>query len=185
MKRRLCESLEAKLVQTQSSINIDNIMQVWNSRSYGQLSVLLANLRALSILHHQHHWVTSGQTSYEDHLLYQRLYEAIDGEVDSVGERCVGLGSADNVNLILQMKTMFAFIKEYSSGATVMPGLGGNGNELIQKSLSAELMFLTLANTVKESLEAAGLLTRGLDNLLAGIEDVHETHVYLLKQRLG
>ena len=34
-----------------------------------------------------------------------------------------------------------------------------------------------------DDLKEMGLLTRGLDNMIAGIEDKHESHVYLLKQR--
>jgi DNA-binding ferritin-like protein len=182
MKRPLHESLEAKLIATQSSINLDNLFQLWSSKRYGALAVLLANLRSLSILHHQHHWVTSGPSSYEDHLLMQRLYEGIDDEVDTVGERCVGLGGNETVDLTLQFKTMWAFIKENMSSGMTMPSMG---NDLIQKSLNAEFMFLTLANMTKEILTANGLLTSGLDNMIAGLQDAHETNVYLLKQRLG
>jgi DNA-binding ferritin-like protein len=182
MKRPIHESLEAKLVATQSSISLDNLFQLWSSKKYGTLSVLLANLRSLSILHHQNHWVTTGQGSYQDHLLFQRLYEGVDGEVDSVGERCVGLGGNETVDLTLQIKTMWAFIKENMSSGMTMPAIG---NDLVQKSLNAEFMFLTLANTTKETLSANGLLSAGLDNMIAGLQDAHETNVYLLKQRLG
>jgi hypothetical protein len=50
-------------------------------------------------------------------------------------------------------------------------------------SLNAELRFLVMMQMVAKEMEAKGTLTRGTDNLLAGIEDKHEEHVYLLKQR--
>jgi hypothetical protein len=44
--------------------------------------------------------------------------------------------------------------------------------------------FLKVAAYLAECLKECGLMTRGLDNLLAGIEDKHESNVYLLKQRI-
>jgi hypothetical protein len=48
----------------------------------------------------------------------------------------------------------------------------------------AEMNFLAVMKQLCESLKETGLMTHGLDNLLAGIEDAHEGHVYLLKQRV-
>lgn len=178
-KKRLHESLEAKLLATQSNINVDNLIHVWSTRKYGQLSVLLAALRSLAMIHQQHHWVSSGTTYYEDHLLFERLYNATNDSVDSVAEKCIGLGDESTVDLQLQLKTIWQFIKDNTSSAFTVD----SDNSLVQKSLNAELQFLTLANTVSESLTANGLLTPGLDNMIAGLQDVHESHVYLLKQR--
>lgn len=181
MKKRICESLEAKLVATQSSIQLDNMFNMWSCCKYGALSIALANLRALNMIHHQHHWVTSGQNAYQDHLLFQRLYEAIDDEFDSLGERCVGLDTTKTVDLTLQLKTIYLFVQDNITNNMTMT----YNNDLVQKSLNAELMFLNVINKVREQLTMNSLLTSGLDDLLAGIEDTHETHVYLLKQRLG
>jgi predicted ABC-type transport system involved in lysophospholipase L1 biosynthesis ATPase subunit len=58
-------------------------------------------------------------------------------------------------------------------------------NELAAKSYNAELMLLRVISLATAQMEASGTLTSGLANLLAGIEDKHEGHCYLLKQRLG
>lgn len=181
MKKRLHETLEAKLLATQSSISVDNIIQLWSSKPYGQLAVLLAYLRSLAIIHQQHHWTTSGTSYYEDHLLFERLYDATNDSVDSVAEKCVGLGDESTIDLQLQIKTIWQFVKDNcTSGFTTM----SCDDTFIQKSLTAEMQFLTLANVVREHLQSNGLLTPGLDNMIAGLQDVHESHVYLLKQRL-
>jgi hypothetical protein len=57
--------------------------------------------------------------------------------------------------------------------------------DLAKKSLMAEMNFLSVMKHLCDSLKECGLMTHGLDNLLAGIEDKHEGHVYLLKQRIS
>jgi DNA-binding ferritin-like protein len=48
---------------------------------YAELGVFIDLLRALSMLHHTHHWQTQGPHFMGDHLLYQRLYELADGQI--------------------------------------------------------------------------------------------------------
>ena len=56
--------------------------------------------------------------------------------------------------------------------------------ELAKRSYLAEMNFLKVMAHLAEHLKECGTLTRGLDNMLQGIEDKHEGHVYLLKQRI-
>jgi hypothetical protein len=56
--------------------------------------------------------------------------------------------------------------------------------ELAKRSYLAEMNFLKVTSHLVNCMKECGTLTRGLDNLIAGIEDKHEGHVYLLKQRL-
>ena len=56
--------------------------------------------------------------------------------------------------------------------------------ELAKRSYLAEMNFLKVAAHLAEHLKECGTMTRGLDNLLQGIEDRHEGNVYLLKQRV-
>jgi hypothetical protein len=56
--------------------------------------------------------------------------------------------------------------------------------ELARRSYQAEMNFLKVASHLVEHMKESGTLTRGLDNLIAGIEDKHEGNVYLLKQRI-
>jgi DNA-binding ferritin-like protein len=177
MKQRLHESLEAKLAFTQSSINVDNLFQVWGSERYGNLSVLLAFTRALAMIHQQHHWLSGGS----DHLLFGKLYEDTFEEVDVIAEKSVMLGANTTIDLTQQFKTMYSFIKDNTLNIT----MGVSGEALVKCSLEMEFKFLTLANMISENLGGAGLLTNGLDNMISGMCDTHETHVFLLKQRLN
>jgi hypothetical protein len=57
--------------------------------------------------------------------------------------------------------------------------------QLAERSLAAEVLFLNMCALAAASLKAKGQLSRGLDNLLAGIEDKAEGRIYLLRQRLS
>jgi len=180
MKRRLSETLEMALtVDPNLAVITDNMVAEWGSVQYPQLSVLLVHLKYLAMLHQNHHWTTKGDPFYGDHLLFSRLYDAVADEIDSVAEKAVGLGSTANVDLTLQTSQVMKLINGYSMQSTIP-----QGSELAKKSHNAEMTFLKVTERLVESLRESGLLTRGLDNLIAGIEDTHESHCYLLKQKV-
>lgn len=149
-----------------------------SNEPYNQLSVFLGFLRHLYLLHQTHHWVASGDPFYGDHQLFQRLYELPLGEIDKVAEKAVGLGTPHLVNLSDQLKAV-SLINETCHRHFVIP----RPDELVDLSYCAEATFVCVAKMVYDNLDSCGLLTTGLDNLLAGILDEHEGSVYLLKQR--
>jgi DNA-binding ferritin-like protein len=180
MKRRLSETLEMSLVvEPNLDIVTDNMVAQWGTVSYPQLSVLLVHLRFLAMVHQYHHWITKGEPFYGDHLLFQRLYEGVLEEIDSVAEKAIGLGSTANVDLVLQTSQLLKLVQGQGMTTTIPQPA-----ELAKRSYLAEMNFLKAASHLVEHLKECGTLTRGLDNLIAGIEDKHEGNVYLLKQRV-
>ena len=149
-----------------------------SNESYWELFVILGMLRTLYLTHQTHHWTASGDPFYGDHLLFQKLYELNLEQIDSVAEKSVGLGSTNLVNLTGQLQLVSA-LQECLQKPFAMP----HPNQLIETSLVAETTFLHFMRHACASLKETGLMTHGLDNLLAGIEDSHEGSVYLLKQR--
>ena len=180
MKKRLIETLELQIAVPDPGygVALENMLAEWGATPYTQLSVILVHLRFLAQVHQVHHWTAKGDTFYGDHLLFERLYNAASGEVDSIAEKSIGLGGVDNVNLPLQLKQVSQLAQSYGMASTIP-----QPSELARRSLIVEVGFLRCVAHCVESLKEQCLLTRGLDNLLAGIEDVHEGHVYLLKQR--
>lgn len=149
-----------------------------SNEPYFQLHVVLAFLRYLNVLHQTNHWTASGDPYYGDHQLFQRLYSSTNEEIDSIAEKAVGLGSPQLVNVEDQIKSML-MIQESCRRHFVIP----RPDDLVDMSFVAEATFLCAMKMVCDSLKADGLMTHGLDNLLAGIEDTHEGSLYLLKQR--
>jgi len=180
MKKRLVETLEMSIVvEPNLDIVTDNMVAQWGTVSYPQLSVLLVHLRFLAMVHQYHHWITKGEPFYGDHLLFQRLYEGVLEEIDSVAEKAIGLGSTANVDLVLQTSQLLKLVQGQGMTTTIPQPA-----ELAKRSYLAEMNFLKAASHLVEHLKECGTLTRGLDNLIAGIEDKHEGNVYLLKQRV-
>lgn len=181
MKKRLSESMEMMMtIEPNLQVLTDNMLSEWGGTPYCQLSVALVHLKYLYALHQNHHWTVMGDPYYGDHLLFQRLYDGILPEIDMVAEKAIGLGCTDNVDLQIVNSQVLKLICGQGS-AVMIP----QSTDLAKKSLMAEMNFLAVMKHLCDSLKECGLMTHGLDNLLAGIEDKHEGHIYLLKQRIS
>jgi len=180
-RKRLSESVEMILtVEPNLNVVLENMLAEWGNVPYPQLSVALVHLKYLYALHQNHHWTAMGDSYYGDHLLFQRLYDGILKEIDTLAEKSIGLGCVGNVDLHLQHSQLLRLVTGQGS-ASMIP----QSSDLAKKSLMAEMNFLSVMKHLCDSLKECGLMTHGLDNLLAGIEDAHEGHVYLLKQRIS
>jgi hypothetical protein len=132
-------------------------------------------LHALSLLHRSFHWEASGPTGYGDHLLFERLYGPIPEEIDGLAERMVLVfGSRFLLDLVAVADTMHLYLETW----------GAAYRRTTATALRAEQGVLSSIAAARDALKVAGLLSTGLDNFLAGVADTHETHVYLLTQRL-
>jgi len=181
MKKRISESIEMMLtVEPNLQVMTDNMIAEWGGTPYPQLSVALVHLKYLAALHQNHHWTCMGDPYYGDHLLFERLYVDLAAEIDAIAEKSIGLGCTANVDLQLLHSQLLKLTVGAGSASTIP-----QSTDLAKKSLMAEMNFLAVMKHLCDSLKECGLMTHGLDNLLAGIEDKHEGHVYLLKQRIS
>lgn len=161
---------------------LESLMADNASAPYSQLTAILGFLRALSIVHHTHHWQTRGQQFYADHLMFDRLYTETQEEIDGVAEKTVGMGERLLVRPLMQVDQLSRIMKVIYAFSPMDPSV----DEIVQLSLNAELAFLTFVDLATSSMKSQGaILSRGIDNLLASIQDSHEGHVYLLRQRLA
>ena len=167
-------------VEPNINILTDNMIAEWGGVPYSALSVVLSHLKYLYELHQNHHWTAMGDPFYGDHLLFQRLYDGVTKEVDMIAEKAIGLGCTANVDLHLVHSQVLKLISGAET-ATMIP----QSSDLAKKSMMAEMNFLKVIEHVISHLKECGLLTSGLSNMLEGIADAHEGHVYLLKQRVS
>lgn len=130
---------------------------------------LLALLRAVQWQHLACHWKAAGPDGYEDHLLFERLYGGIAGEVDGLAEKIVATLGGSHVDAVPQSQLMTHFLERWVAQ-------GG----LIQQALAAEQDLQTAVEEVLDEVD----LSVGLENFLQGVADAHETAIYLLTQRL-
>jgi hypothetical protein len=148
------------------------------------LPTALVFVRALAMIHQGHHWLTFGDSYYADHLLFERLYNETSDEVDQIAEKAVGVGCPkDKLHPGLQASLVTKTVHMFC-GNGVDVGEGENPISYLRTSLKAEEHFISGLAAIASEMKNNGELTRGTDNLIAGVEDKHESHVYLLKQRL-
>lgn len=144
------------------------------------LAGLVGALRAVSNIHQSHHWQSFGPTYYADHLLFERLYNTTNEDIDSVAERSVGTyGPA-----VVDAQTIVADTLRHIALINRQYGAPQSNTAMARTSLAAELALLRAIDAVITSLQNTGRLSHGISNLLEGIADRHEQNVYLLQQRL-
>lgn len=142
------------------------------------LSALLAMTRGVYEVAHSLHWRTSGQESYQDHLLFERVYNEVYSFIDGLGEKTVGISDrpgAVEANLQAQATARFIALLPQSQSAGDFPA----------DMLHAVTELLQFIEGLLLSLEQVGGLTAGLDNFLQGMADKIETLVYLLHRRVA
>lgn len=161
-------------------LKLNDLFMVYGDSQYAELAVFLDFLKTLQMLHQEHHWQANGNDSYGDHLLFQRLYEGVQAEIDQLGEKTVAMGGMRLVDSRLSIENINRFLNAVIESSDV-----GQYSNLtrIKMSLLAERSFLSAGEKLMDMLASKKQLSRGIENLLGGILDAHETHVYLLDQR--
>lgn len=139
---------------------------------------LLAGAFALSTLELAAHWKTKGSNYYGDHLLFERLYKDTSGEVDGLAEKAIGTTGDDS------FISAYRLLQEAADCASKWDfDEVSDAESFTQVLLRAEQDFIEIINSVYLKFESRGYLTGGVSNLLEGMIDKHEEHVYLLGQR--
>jgi DNA-binding ferritin-like protein len=161
-------------LERRSSDGPDNVEKFSNLLS---LAGLVPLLRATTLIHHTHHWISKGPGYYGDHLLFDRIYNAVDDQVDGVAERALGLSSdASLVDPNFQVQSMAALVAEFSASDT-------SPEDLVGASLRLERFVLSMIDATLVQMREDDTITNGVEDLLQGLSSAHETLVYLLQQR--
>ena len=142
-----------------------------NSYEIKLCKTIFAYLETAYLFYQSAHWQTMGSTFYADHLLFQRLYEGVREEIDSLGEKIVGVFNASDVDYTLRLKhicTLSDFLD-----------MDANQKAYINTALTIENKLLGHLKSADTNM----VYTPGVKDLFAGFANAHEGHVYLLKQR--
>lgn len=135
------------------------------------LGPLLACLRAMAISYQTSHWTVHGSHFYQDHLLFERLYNSVGEEIDKLAEKIAGVMGSKQLKLEYQTPLMMSYLKIFSEIA-----------DPFRRGLDSERYFQDLISQSIDDLKGFGLLTLGLEDLLIEIANQHEEHIYLLQQ---
>lgn len=140
------------------------------SSSQSVLTDLLAALNAASFVHHTNHWQSKGKNFYGNHLLLGRIYESIEDEYDTLGEKLVAYFDEEAVNQVKIINRTKFWVEQWNKG------------DVIEKSIKVEEDLQKLYQKVYDYLKSKKDLSLGLDDYLMASANAHETNLYLLKQ---
>ena len=136
---------------------------------------LLAILRALQWSHQTAHWKVRGEPFYGDHLLFQKLYEAVGEEIDTLAEKIVGIYGPGAITNLSVISDTHQFIANHAAT--------GAGDSSYQCALQMEEHLQRALKLAYDELKASGEMSLGLDDFLMATANAHETALYLLRQR--
>ena len=136
---------------------------------------LLAILRAMHWAHWTAHWRMRGTPFYGDHLMFQRMYEELAGEVDSLAEKIIGTYGGNSVKDEHVISDAHRFITACETAV--------RDGDLYKRALMMETYLQNAIKTTYDALKASGELSLGMDDFLMALSNAHETNLYLLRQR--
>lgn len=137
------------------------------------LTVLLARLRAAQQSHWTMHWQAHGDSSYGDHQLFERLYEALGEEIDTLAEKIVAMYGEEAVHLPEQMAWQAQIAEEWS-----------HHEDMFHRAYHIERYLQDHFKKTYDTLKHLNVLSLGMDDFLMATANAHETNLYLLGQRL-
>jgi DNA-binding ferritin-like protein len=139
-----------------------------------QFLELLSSVRALSWGYQQAHWISKNALFYQDHLLFERLYEGVDSEADLIAEKVMGITKdGANIGLLEVIKRAHKMLSSFPQNAK-------ENSEMFKFMLAIEKEFVVYCTRC----EADKTNSLGFKNLVADLADRSEGRMYLLQQRL-
>jgi DNA-binding ferritin-like protein len=117
------------------------------------------------------HWQAKGDNAYGNHLLFQRLYEGLTVEIDSLAEKIVGYFGEEEVENTAIMEKMERWLEKWKATADPM-----------ERAIQTEQDMQNLFKAAYEKLKEADDVSLGLDDFLMATSNAHETNLYLLQQ---
>lgn len=134
------------------------------------MTELLYILNALYTFYKSCHWKSQGDFFYQDHLLFERLYENLDDEMDGLVELIIGL---TDDRQFADPKLINTKTQDYT------PTFGKDNQENFTKALQLENLLLSSIKAIPQGSDV------GTYNHIADIAENHRRNVYLLKSSLS
>lgn len=157
-------------------LNENNLFEASDSNKSAQklLQDVLSILQAQYWNYNNAHWVTKGNDYYGNHLLFQRLYEGLTEEFDTIAEKMVAFYGEDAVDTNVLMKKASEWVDQWQKKKS-----------LLDRCIASEEDLQKLFQDVYDALKEKDEITLGLDDFLMATANAHETNLYLLKQAKG
>lgn len=137
------------------------------------LNKTVANLIILRYQAKNAHWNTKGMLFYEFHLLFDRIYDAYDDLVDRIAERFAGKGGRVSGTL----PQIIALTDLPDQPVEVLSSLEFAKDLLDKIKLAKEVNLRDIDELLSKNEQTSA-------NILMDVDEVHDTHIYLLESSL-
>jgi len=117
------------------------------------------------------HWQAKGENYYGNHLLFQRIYEGMQGEIDTLAEKIVGYFDENAVENSVIMEKMHPWFDQWNKISNPL-----------DRAIQSEQDMQNLFKAAYEKLKKDDDISLGLDDFLMATANAHETNLYLLQQ---
>lgn len=135
-------------------------------------ALYIATLKAITLVHQHSHWLAKGNDFYGDHLLFQRIYETAQGNLDGAAEKMIGVIGDDCMDFKMQADLLNKLLLKYSD----------KSDDVLSCSLAIEEDFVKFSKALYECFENEGKMTLGLDDFIMATASQHEESLYLLRR---
>jgi len=136
------------------------------------LQTLHAMLGVLYLNYWVSHWQASGDTSYGDHLLFERLYEDIQDQIDGLAEKIVAKYGVEAVELPVLGTIAKTFVYRWNQVPCIY-----------ERGILAEKEYLEASKRAYEALKEMDALSLGMDDFIMATASDHEEYLYLLQAK--
>lgn len=136
--------------------------------------ILVEVLSILTAQYHNYftsHWQSKGENYYGNHLLFQRLYEAMPADIDSLAEKIVAYYDGKSVDMSEINKRSQFWIDRWN-----------RKSDIVERSISSEEDLQSILSKTYNLLKERGDMSLGLDDYIMATANSHETNLYLLQQ---
>ena len=138
------------------------------------LCEVLACLRAQYLSYQTSHWQVVGGAFYGNHLLFERLYKSVQGQVDALAEKIAGYLGGEVLDLNKQIETIYNYTLDW-----------GRVSCHHERGLQSEEDLQEALRVAYEGIKVVNAMTLGLDDWLMATANEHESNTYLLQQSLA
>lgn len=103
----------------------------------------------------------------------ERLYKSLEEEIDGLAEKLVSYYGAESVSAVQSIQFAEEFLDLYDGTP-----------DIYRRALAQETHLQRALSRVYASLKEDDQMTLGLDDYIMSVANTHETHQYLLRQRI-
>lgn len=133
-------------------------------------ALFVATLKCIYSISQQNHWKAKGSSFYSDHLLFQRIYEQTQENVDEAAEKFLAIFGDEVLENSLQTNLENKIMNKYKD------------LEGFDQTIKIINDFLDYSKFAYNCFEKENKKSMGMDDMIMSIANKQEEHIYLLTQ---